>query len=318
MLKKYRKLQRSPDGPFSQVFIKPVELLLLPVVVRLPVSPHVWTGLSFLTKIAAGLWICSGFSYLYVPLWLAGALVLDGFDGDVARWRGQSSFLGAYLDRGLDRVANCFILACFLLRLMVRNSNPSTFYLGAFFLVTGEILHETLRVWISLTGGLLEKNKTLPAADRWLRNHGILPFYAQDSLYFLLGLGPFILPGIKLISLLGVLIWLSFFYLLKVHWPTGKDKLTTECRSGLLRLLINRFAFFLLLAGGGIYLQEASGYFPAGFWLFSGWAEFIGFYLGANYLMSLSARLPDSDPERNKFINKMQKKDRNFLRGWLP
>jgi phosphatidylglycerophosphate synthase len=319
LLEQYRELQRSPDGLFSKLLVKPLELILLPVVVRLPFSPHLWTVLSFAVKILAGVWLLQGLDCRFVPLWLLLALILDGFDGDVARWQDSSSFTGAYLDRGLDRIANCFIISGFLI-VASDGTNSLLYLLLAFLVMGGEILHETLRVWISLTGGLLAGRNPLPGWDRWLRERGFLLFYAQDTLYFIIGVLPFFLSFFQTMILLTAIIWASFLYLLINHYMAAKNhsRQGVKCSRALLRVLLTRLSILSLLFGGGFFLQIKIIRIPEYFYLFFSWTEFLIFYLAANHLMSLSSLIPEEEEKKEKFIKELQEKDLKFLAGWLP
>lgn len=317
-LKQYRDLQRSPDGPFSLVFTKPVELILLPLIVRLPVHPNLWTLLSFATKLWGGWKIYRGQFDLWLPFILALSLILDGFDGDVARWRGEGSYLGAYLDRGLDRLANCLIVSAFCLRLFIDLSSPDGLIL-AFLVISGEMLHDVLRTWISLTGGLLEDRDPLPRWDKWLRNHGILPFYAQDTLYFLLGIAPLIMSTWVTGVLLAAVLWSSFLYLEIIHrseaLQSGSEGINLWRQ--FVRWGITRIFFLSLLIVGGYGLIATTGIGPAiPFTLI--WLDFLVFYGWANLLMSESARMPEEPDQREQFIQQLRMRDRQFLFQWYP
>jgi len=78
----------------------------LPWILRLPVTPNQWTGLSLLLGLASVALVAAGD---YLGGLLAAALfqlfyLVDNWDGEVARARGTSSYWGGWFDVGVDAV----------------------------------------------------------------------------------------------------------------------------------------------------------------------------------------------------------------------
>lgn len=299
MLDEYRKLLKKPDGPFSRLITKPIELICLPLVVRLPIHPNVWTILSFGMKLFAAWWIVSEKPWGYVSLWLALALILDGFDGDVARWRKQKSYFGACLDTYTDIVGGAAILTAFLYR-----AAPTLPYaaLSCLAAVTGEILYQTFWVWISITGVILKDHVRLAAWDRTLREKGYLCLYFIDSYYFILAIGPLVTNLQTTFFIQQAACWGSFLYLISIHHracryaPDGY-----RAWDGLKRLLIHRIA--------GIFLSLLTFFLLP----FMVWLEYLLFYIPAVRLMKLSSKMPEDPAAREAFLADLKRKDWEFL-----
>jgi len=98
---------KRTDGPISRHLNRRLSLPISRAIVRrgLPISPNLMSLVSFSTGIVAGLLFA-----LRLPLWggLSAQLssVLDGCDGEIARFSGRESQRGAILDAILDRLAD--------------------------------------------------------------------------------------------------------------------------------------------------------------------------------------------------------------------
>ncbi|WP_165984656.1 CDP-alcohol phosphatidyltransferase family protein [Streptomyces sp. YIM 98790] len=112
------KDRRSGEHWAGRLYMREVSLRWTRHLVNGPLSPNQLTGLMVLAGVAAGaVLLLPG-----VPGALAAALLiqlyllLDCVDGEVARWRGQTSITGVYLDRIGHYLAEAALLAGFGLR----------------------------------------------------------------------------------------------------------------------------------------------------------------------------------------------------------
>lgn len=98
---------KRTDGPISRHLNRRLSLPISQAIVRrgLPISPNLMSLISFSMGIVAALLFA-----LRLPLWggLSAQLssVLDGCDGEIARFTGRESQRGAILDAILDRLAD--------------------------------------------------------------------------------------------------------------------------------------------------------------------------------------------------------------------
>jgi len=102
---------KSTDGPISRHLNRRLSRRITELILRsnAPITPNQVSLLSFLTALIGSL--------LYIPGLdpLAGVLVqlssvIDGVDGELARARGETSPLGAFIDSVLDRLADAAIV----------------------------------------------------------------------------------------------------------------------------------------------------------------------------------------------------------------
>lgn len=102
---------------------RPVASLLIPMLIRSPLSANQVTVLSGLVGVAAGLTLAWGADHPQARLWssllLFASVVLDCCDGQLARARGTSSTLGGLLDGLADYAVGvamggsmAYVLAC--------------------------------------------------------------------------------------------------------------------------------------------------------------------------------------------------------------
>lgn len=76
---------------------------------KLPISPNVWTVISLICALAAGVFFALGYPLLGVLFVILNAC-LDVLDGALARYKGIASPIGDYLDHVFDRYADMFIV----------------------------------------------------------------------------------------------------------------------------------------------------------------------------------------------------------------
>ena len=315
---KYWRLLRSPLTPVYKLLVQPVVVLMLPLATRLPLPPHNWTLLNLVLKVAAGLRVIAGNFDIYLILLLWGGMIADSIDGAVARHNSTSSFFGAYLDRIVDRAAASFILSGLFIYLSSRLDNLYVLSLG-FSVILVDIWHETLRSWVSLTGGLLEERDPLPGWEKKLRRCGLIPIYGHDTLFLLLGVGGLFLSPETVARSIMLLCTISFLYQYWVHRRGARQcgKWGEKYRWQLQKRLLWRALGLVVLTGSGWWLLQNFNLSIAWLWGII-WFEFYLFYIPANYLMSLSADIPEQPAERNKYLEQMQVEDHRFLFRLYP
>lgn len=120
----------------------------LPWVLRLPLSPNQWTGVSFLLGLASVFFIAMGGygdgvrgALLFQLFYLA-----DDWDGAVARARGQSSFWGGWLDVSVDAVVQT-ALAVALTAGLLRQGAPGWVGLLGAVATAGMVLDFVVTLW---------------------------------------------------------------------------------------------------------------------------------------------------------------------------
>lgn len=311
-----KDLLRPPSTPVYALFIQPLSMPFFSLVVRLPFSPTFWTILCLLSKLSAGALLLLGrYDWLFVVLLIVGP-IFDTFDGAIARYHGSSSYWGAYLDRAVDRIGMSWIMACFLVHWY--QSDPGFSVLIAGGLVLTDILHETIRTWVALTGGLIDSKPSLPAWDQWLRDNGLLPICGHDIIYFCLAIGAFTQQAAGAAYGAFTLCVISLFYQIWLHRNrVAVGSVEYRYWLGLIRWFFNRT---LALAGLGLLSLLFVQYLklPSQTMAFIAWVEFLIFYLIANRLMSLSENIPENPDRRTDYIEWMKQQDREFLRKYWP
>lgn len=80
---------------------------------KLPISPNMWTAISVVPALI-GVWfaVTQNLIAAFVLFFISGAV--DAVDGAVARYRGTSTRLGAFLDGVIDRMIDFLIVFSFL------------------------------------------------------------------------------------------------------------------------------------------------------------------------------------------------------------
>jgi hypothetical protein len=104
---------KPDDGFFGTFFVSPYSKYLAKAAAKLGVSPNVVTVLSMvLGAVAAGLFALGDRAWLVVgAIVLHVAFTLDCVDGQLARYTGAFSALGAYLDAVFDRAKEYLVYA---------------------------------------------------------------------------------------------------------------------------------------------------------------------------------------------------------------
>jgi len=136
-IQRIKKLQKRPDGIFGSYMTRPVSHIAAWFAYKLNISPNMVTLGSFVFCVMAGLPLIllqgDGYYPLAVSaaLWWTGA-ILDAADGDLARFTGQTSDFGKWLDSFLDRIKEFIIFS--LLAYLAWKADNDFIYIAAGFL----------------------------------------------------------------------------------------------------------------------------------------------------------------------------------------
>ncbi len=315
----YRAVQNRKLPPLFKFLIKPVELLLLPVVVRLPLQPNLWTLLSLAANLLAVIWIYLHLPWGWIPLWLYLSLLFDGFDGAVARWRNQTSLVGACADTLTDIFGSSLLIAAAGAYWLSTTTDPARagrLIVGVIFL---EILYQTTLVCRAISGNLLKQQISLPAWNQWLEDRNILPFYFIDSLFLIIAVGPLLFSFQTVFSLLLLYQAISLIYLLLILFRAALQhpRGATIIR-GIITKLLLRAGFFMIFihAVPPLFLAPLRATrFP---WLITGWLEYWIFYCSIIILLKQGRIIPRQEPQRSSFLAELTQKNMQFFQQWYP
>ncbi|MBX3158276.1 MAG: CDP-alcohol phosphatidyltransferase family protein [Deltaproteobacteria bacterium] len=168
------------------------------------ITPNRITWLSFLCKLAAAPLLLAGTprADLAVVVLLQVHTVLDCMDGSLARYRGASSVMGAFLDKATDMIGLLAIMACFGWR--VYRDTGDAFAISVALLIAGAILLRSYLFWVVHA---LERDRKVPkptVGDRrrdfsmmsvreravmMLKSQWKIINFSEADLYFWLALG---------------------------------------------------------------------------------------------------------------------------------
>jgi phosphatidylglycerophosphate synthase len=107
------KLQSRAEHWAGRLYMRKVSLRITRMVARTRITPNQITAAMIVSGVLAGaaLLIPGLAGALLAVLFMQGYLLLDCVDGEVARWRGQTSALGVYLDRLGSYLADLAVMA---------------------------------------------------------------------------------------------------------------------------------------------------------------------------------------------------------------
>ena len=102
---------KPTDGPVSRYINRKVSTLITKTILKsgLPITPNHMTLVSLLVSILTAYLIWTG-NLLVGGVMIQISSIIDGVDGELARARGISSKLGAFLDATADRIADIAII----------------------------------------------------------------------------------------------------------------------------------------------------------------------------------------------------------------
>ena len=137
----YRRSVKADDLRFNRYIARPKAALLVYLLRPTPITPNQVTLLSLFTALIglATLLLCPGqVGLIAAALVLHLAFVLDCVDGQLARIKGLSSPVGAYLDFLVDELKAVLLIACCAGRLALEgrapllalHTSPAEFWLG--------------------------------------------------------------------------------------------------------------------------------------------------------------------------------------------
>ncbi len=102
---------KPTDGPVSRYINRRISTLITKAILKsgLPITPNQMTLISLLVSIMTAYLIWAD-NLLVGGIMVQVSSIIDGVDGELARARGTSSKLGAFLDATADRVADIAII----------------------------------------------------------------------------------------------------------------------------------------------------------------------------------------------------------------
>ncbi len=107
---------------FMQLFNKKIrsyiEILLFPIASKIKLSPNIISLLAFVSMFYAATLIIAN-SLTWACFWILISGLLDLLDGAVARAQSNTSVLGAFLDKVIDRASDFVLLASFIISAQV-------------------------------------------------------------------------------------------------------------------------------------------------------------------------------------------------------
>jgi len=130
---KLKETYRPREEWWSRVFASPVAYYALCLVADLKfLTPNLLTLLSFLLTLSVAGIIVINFQYSLITasIVLQVAYILDCMDGQLARYRGMSTDLGAYLDKVLDYIKFPIIILAIARNVFDQDGNSTVLFLG--------------------------------------------------------------------------------------------------------------------------------------------------------------------------------------------
>lgn len=302
-LNRYRSVLRTPIGPVHILLIRPVELLLLPAVANIPLTPALWSLAALAVRLFAAWWIAAAQDWVAVPGLLAVSLLCDALNHDVAHWQKKRSPGLAWLDAVLDQAGNLMILSAVLQRTS-RELAMTQFVIFAAIVLSTELIYQTLRVWIGLTRTMLRGHVRLPRRDYWLQDRGLLLRYTQDVFYLLIAVLPLYVSFTLTLFINVAVTLVSYAYVVAVYWEgTWRASNGRVCRESLVRKTMVRTVFLMVFLALGEMLKKIL-HLCAHFELYFAWTEFLLYFISAHALISRQVRTPH-DPERAREYNSL-------------
>ena len=143
----YRRTQKPRDILWNRFVARPLAAVLLVPLARTSVTPNQVTLATLVVFVAGAALMALGPTHgalVGAAAVLELAYVLDCVDGQLARWKGMSSPVGAHLDFLMDEIKAFLLVAAVALRLW-RGTH------GAHWLVEGLLGHVAVATAISLT-----------------------------------------------------------------------------------------------------------------------------------------------------------------------
>ena len=134
-------LTTTDDGPVSRYLNRPVSTRISKLLVRTNITPNQMTLFCFVLAIIASLVMAQK---SYWELAIGGILahlasVLDGCDGEIARYKNRSTSHGAWLDAVLDRYADAFLILALTWH-ELQNHPSQLVYIVGFFALIGSFM----------------------------------------------------------------------------------------------------------------------------------------------------------------------------------
>ncbi|MDI6793060.1 MAG: NTP transferase domain-containing protein [bacterium] len=207
-----KRLTKPQDGIVSRKMNRPVSAIFTKYLVKIGMTPNQATVITFLIALLAAYLVSKG-RFITGGLLVQLSSIFDGVDGELARLKYSSSYLGAWLDKVFDRVGTSFItlgaawgyyqitqdiqiwILCFLVfltNILYWTSNETLTIMG--------IISRDHPVWENLF-------------NRWFLKHELSLVFCHDVFMLVLAIG--IISGLLKPVFWLIIIWRTLYWVTK-------------------------------------------------------------------------------------------------------
>jgi len=137
-----RKICQKDTGiPASEILQRKISIYFTKIFIYINITANLVTLISLVVGILSGIFFIFGYdwSMLIGSILLFFHIIFDNCDGEVARYRGNSSISGSYIDRANHMVISPYIFAAICFGLYF-NFNDIKIFIFGFFTVISELL----------------------------------------------------------------------------------------------------------------------------------------------------------------------------------
>ncbi|MEW5766901.1 MAG: sugar phosphate nucleotidyltransferase [bacterium] len=207
-----KRLTKPQDGIVSRKLNRPVSAIFTRYLVKIGLTSNQATVITFLMALLATYLISQG-SFILGGLLVQLSSIFDGVDGELARLKYSSSYLGSWLDKVFDRIGTSLItLAATWGYYRITHHNQLWTLCGLVFLTN--ILYWTSNETLSIMG-IIGKDHPIRERrfNRWFLKHELSLVFCHDVFMFVLALG-IILGLIEPVFWL-IIIWRNLYWVSK-------------------------------------------------------------------------------------------------------
>lgn len=207
-----KRLTKPQDGIVSRKINRRVSAIFTRYLVKIGVTSNQATVITFLMAVLAAYLVSKG-SFILGGLLVQLSSIFDGVDGELARLKYSSSYLGAWLDKVFDRIGTSLIvLAATWGYYQITHDNQLWTLSGLIFLTN--ILYWTSNETLSIMG-IISRDHPIRERrfNRWFLKHELSLVFCHDVFMFVLALG-IIFGLIKPVFWL-IIIWENLYWVSK-------------------------------------------------------------------------------------------------------
>jgi phosphatidylglycerophosphate synthase len=203
-----RAAARTDDGFFSTFVLRKISRIFTNALVETSIKPNTITLISIIFGLLAA-YIAAQGKYLVAAITFLFSLILDCVDGEIARYKGEYSPLGAWLDALADRAKEFAYIA----GLIISTSEAKVWWLGMALVILQTLRHLSDYNFVKLQS-LYEEKKSEPIRGGifyWIKKVINLPIGERWLLLALLPLLTSVSSSLRALIYLGII---SFLYVL--------------------------------------------------------------------------------------------------------